>query len=93
MQEEGFSAAVPIPSYFLECLTFNVPNSEFQHDELSDDIRATIVYLWAKTEEAHLCEDFREVNRIKYLFRKSQPWTHEEASAFLLAAWQYVGFK
>jgi hypothetical protein len=33
-----------------------------------------------------------EVNDVKYLFHSTQPWTKEQAHAFVSAAWDYVGF-
>ena len=39
------------------------------------------------------CNESREVNELKYLFRSSQPWTREHANAFILAAWHYIGLR
>jgi hypothetical protein len=39
------------------------------------------------------CTEWGEINELKYLFRISQPWTMEQAHAFVSAAWDYLGFK
>ena len=41
-----------------------------------------------KDEEA--CKEWCELND-KYLFRSSQPWTRDQAHAFINDAWDYVG--
>ena len=34
---------------------------------------------------------FTKPSERKYLFRSGQPWTREQANAFVVAAWQYLG--
>jgi hypothetical protein len=92
MVDAGIAAARPIPSYLVECLVFNAPNPVFGHSFVYDDVREVIasVYLATRTDEP--CKEWGEVNEIKYLFRPGQSWTREQANAFLLAAWRFVGF-
>lgn len=72
---------------------WNVPDSQFGHDEYSDDVRAILVSLFTSTKEESACSEWGEVNELKYLFRTSQPWTREQANSFVVAAWNYVGFE
>lgn len=93
MADNGVAEAKPIPSYLIECLVWNVPDSKFGHDEYSDDVRAILVSLFTSTKEESACSEWGEVNELKYLFRTSQPWTREQANSFVVAAWNYVGFE
>ena len=86
------AAAVPIPSYFIECLVFNVASATFGHSTYYAELREVIRELYHATKVQATCSEWGEVNELKYLFRSSQPWTREAGNAFLLAAWQYVGF-
>jgi hypothetical protein len=93
MDDQAVAAAKPVPSFLLECLVWNVPDSTFGHSTYSDELKEIIrsIYLGTRTEEE--CSEWREVNALKYLMRGSQPWTRQQANAFALAAWQYVGYK
>jgi len=93
MAEAGIAAAKPIPSYLLECLVWNVPNDGFETGSYLADLRWNIAHLWNETKTESSCEDWGEINELKYLFGPSQPWTREQARAFLDAAWEYVGFE
>lgn len=92
MADEGIEAADPIASYFIECLMFNVPNESFGNSDFYDDVRLAVAHAWAETQDDARCTNWLEVNKRKWLFRDTQPWTREQAHSFLLAAWKYVGF-
>jgi hypothetical protein len=77
----------------VECLVFNAPNSDFGHSLVYDDVREVIASVFVATKTDEPCHEWGEVNELKYLFRRGQPWTREQANAFLLEAWGYVGFK
>jgi len=93
MDDAGVVAAKPIPSYLIECLVWNVPNTKFGHDAYSDDVREILVFLFSSTKEDSGCSEWGEVNELKYLFRSGQPWTREQANVFVVAAWNHIGFK
>lgn len=93
MAGAGIAAADPMASYLIECLMWNVPNENFGHDTYSADVRDALIYLYNATKTADGCSEWGEVNELKYLFRTTQPWTHEQVNAFIVAAWQYVGFE
>ncbi len=93
MMGAGIAAARPLPSYLVECLVFNAPNSDFGHSYVYDDLGEVIASVYNATKTDEPCHEWGEVNELKYLFRASQPWTREQANAFLLAAWRYVGFQ
>lgn len=93
MANDGKDVAKPIPSYLIECLVWNVPNEGFNHDTYTADVRYVLAHLFNNTKNYDDCKEWGEVNELKYLFRTSQPWTREQAHAFISAAWDYVGFK
>ena len=93
MAENGYSEAKVMPSYLIECLVWNVPNEGFAHYSITDDVRYAIIHLYNNTQDFEKCREWGEINELKYLFRTSQPWKREQANDFLLAAWNYIGFK
>lgn len=92
MEDAGIKAAGPIPSFLVECLVWNVPDRLFGQVTYYDDMRAVLASIYTDTAEPDRCRDWTEENGIKFLFHPSQPWTREQANAFALAAWTYVGF-
>ncbi|NUN13683.1 MAG: nucleotidyltransferase [Myxococcales bacterium] len=93
MEEKNISEAKPIPSFLIECLVWNTPKDGFGHIQYSDDVRYVLAHTFNETTTFERCKEWGEVNELKYLFRLSQPWTWEQAHAFLGVAWDYVGFK
>lgn len=92
MQEDKIPAADNTASFLIESLVWNVPLEGFQHERYTDDVRHVIAHTFNKTRKDEDCSEWGEVNELKYLFRKSQPWTREQANKFLDAAWDYIGF-
>ena len=90
--DQGVTAAVPIPSYLVECLVWNVPNEGFQSEEYAQNVRYVLAHTFNGTLSDDKCREWGEVNELKYLFRSGQPWTREQAHAFLEAAWDWIGF-
>jgi hypothetical protein len=82
-----------LPSYLVECLVFNVPDDSFGHPTYMADLRAVLATIFNKTMADDRCNDWVEVNDIKYLFRSSQPWTRRQAHEFADCAWDFVGFE
>lgn len=93
MEADNIPAAKPIPSYLVECLVWNVPNVGFGHDTYTADVRYALAHLFNNTRRDDDCKEWGEVNELKYLFRPTQPWTKDQAHAFVSAAWDYVGFR
>jgi len=81
-----------VPSYLLECLVFNIEDDCFGHDTLYADFRCVLARIYNGTMTDERCNEWVEVNDIKYLFRPSQRWTREQAHDFATRAWTYVGF-
>jgi hypothetical protein len=93
MHKQGVKAAGPIPSYLIECLAWNAPDDCYNLDSYTADVRAVLASTFNATIKSGTCSEWGEVNELKYLFSGSQPWTREQAHAFLGAAWDYIGFE
>jgi hypothetical protein len=81
-----------LPSYFIECLVYNVPDSAFGHSTLTEDARETIRSIYDLTKDAPSSHAMVEVNGLKWLFRSGQSWTPSQAKDFASKAWVRLGF-
>jgi hypothetical protein len=94
MQDDSIANAKDIASFLIESLIWNVPNPSFGHENYMDDVRSVLAHTFNNTIKQEDCNEWGEVNELKYLFRDAyQPWTRDQAHNFLSAAWDYVGFK
>lgn len=93
MQDEGITAADGIASCLIESLVWNVPDEGFGHETYREDVRYVLAYVFNNTRKDTDCSEWREVSRLKYLFRPTQPWTRDQAHTFISAAWDYIGFE
>lgn len=93
MDDESVGAAANISSFLIECLTYNVPNDRFNHATYYDDMKELLRYVYLNTKADEDCHEWREESRLKWLLRGGQPWTRAQVNAFVLAAWNHVGFK
>jgi len=92
MQEEGIADAKNVASFLIESMVWNTPASNFGHSEYREDLKQVIAHTWDATQTQEKCNEWTEVNNVKYLFRIKQPWTLPAANKFLLAAWRYMDF-
>jgi len=81
-----------LPSYLIESLVYNVPDDHFGNSSYTSDVRNTLAHVFNNTLLASDCTNWTEVNGIKYLFRPTQPWSKEDAHAYVDAAWNYLEF-
>ncbi len=91
MDDALISAAKSIPGFLVECMVWNSPTACFRGNTWDGKLQAVLVHLWSNTKNDIHCEDWKEVNDIKFLFASGQPWTRREAFDFVDAAWSYVG--
>ena len=84
-------AAADVPGFFLECLTYNIPNDRFGNYTHSDDVKAALVFLYENTNTQDACEKWVEVSELKWLFHETLKWTRQQANAFTYEAWNYDG--
>lgn len=93
MAGKGIAVAKDFPSFLIECLVWNVPNSGFNHGTLTADVRSVLAHIFNSTMAFEKCSEWGEVNEFKYLFRQGQPWALAQAHSFASAAWDFLGFE
>lgn len=92
MSDNNIQQAKGIPGFLIECLVWNVPNSDFAHSDWTGDVRACLAHLFNNTKDEEKCKEWGEVSELKYLFRGPQKWTRLQAFSFVDKAWDYIGF-
>lgn len=80
-----------IPSFAIECLVYNIPDSFFGADDYVTDFSRVTKEIWYRTYVEERCWDWEEVNGLKYLFRGSPESLRKSASDLAWEAWQAVG--
>jgi hypothetical protein len=90
---EAKAVAPKIPSFLIECLVFNAPDTCFNQgtDGYVEDVRCVVRDLWQRTKpDNDGWKNMVEVNYRKWLFRSGQPWKVETVHEFLLEAWRHL---
>jgi hypothetical protein len=82
-----------LPSFLMECLVYNCPNSDFNHGTYIADMREVLATIYNATLTAESCNEWLEVSGRKYLFRTSQSWTRQQAHELAGRAWTYMGLE
>jgi len=93
MADEHIAEAAPIPSFLLECLAYNVPNTTLRLDTYTATMRNSLFHLYDGTKTPQACVSWKEVNEQKGLFTAAQAWTPQQVNSFVVAAWNYIGFQ
>ncbi|WP_327402351.1 nucleotidyltransferase [Streptomyces sp. NBC_01288] len=82
-----------LPSYFMECLVYCVPDNFFNHQSdtpLTDDFTAIVRHIWNKTKPNGTAKSWNEPNDIKPLFGDRQKWSIDDAHQLALKTWQHL---
>ena len=83
-----------LPSFFMECLAYNCPDSTFAHPTWTECLRAMLFHIWDNLQgDEPTSGRWREVNECFFLFHSNQKWTRDDGREFAKAAWNYFGFK
>ena len=93
MEAAGHESAKPIPSYLIECLVWNVPDSYIAGESWVSIVRRVFSCIYLATDESGERPKWFEVDNIKFLFHPSQPWTRTLVHAFVLSAWSLIGIE
>lgn len=83
-----------LPSYFMECLVWNVPDRTLTSGvDLSAGFRSVLVWLWDRLKEENYARtEWEEPNGLKYLFHGGAKWTPADARGLVLATWKYLDY-
>lgn len=83
-----------LPSFFIECLAYNCPNSVFAHSTWTKRLRAMLFHIWDQLQgDEPDTERWMESNNCFFLFHSNQKWSRKDGREFAKAAWNYLGFK
>ena len=85
-----------VPSFFVECLVYNCPNTVLERPTWTEVVRGIIVHIWEGlegSEPSTNSERWLEVSECKYLFHSAQAWDRQGGRDFAQAAWTYLGYK
>lgn len=85
-----------LPSYFVECLAYNCPDSDFSHFTWTESLRAMLVHIWIELQGGEPVEEsarWVEANEYFFLFHPDQQWSRADGRDFAYAAWNHFGFK
>lgn len=84
-----------VPSFFVECLVYNCPDSVFLEPTWTKTVEGIILHIWQELEgdePAIDSERWLEVSECKYLFHSAQDWNRQDGRDFVKAAWNYLGY-
>jgi len=95
MIERGIPEADGSSSFLIECAVYNVPNIIFQSTTTwYSAVLNTLTYIIDATSSQSSCDDWTEVNGIKWLFKSTwaiqPPLSREQAHEFFKAARRYI---
>ena len=85
-----------VPSFFVECLVYNCPDSVLLLPTWTETIREVLAHIWTDLQGAEPEDDsdrWLEVNKCKYLFTSNQAWSRADGRDFAKAAWNHLGYK
>lgn len=83
-----------VPSFFIECLGYNCPDSLFMASTWKMTVEGVLAHIYNSldgADPANESDRWREVNETKFLFHVSQKWSREDARDFAYAGWNYLG--
>jgi hypothetical protein len=92
MSDEGVFRE--LPSYFIESLDYNCPNSVINASTWEGSLKGMIVHIWDNLQgDEPDTGRWVEANECFYLFHSGQKWTRHDGREFAKAAWNYFDFK
>jgi hypothetical protein len=84
-----------LPSYLVECLAYNCPDSVFRQPSWASTIREMLAHIWTELQGNEPPEEGKrwlEGNERLFLFHSSQKWSRQDGRDFAYSAWNHYGF-
>jgi len=86
IRNSGHAVIADTPSFFIESLAWNAPDTDFQNESLLADCKAVLQSLLLMLQDAKMTQSMVGVNQMKLLFSNEQPWSVQDAQYFVLCA-------
>ncbi|NUQ57386.1 MAG: nucleotidyltransferase [Candidatus Paceibacter sp.] len=90
LKEKNLLRGGDMPSFFIECLVWNVPNNYFSGKTYREDALAVADKIWEDMHDAKIADEYAEVCNLHWLFKGSPYRTHERAKDFALQVWSHI---
>ncbi len=84
MEEKGIIPKDTMPSFLLECLVWNAPDTCFQTTSYREDARQVAAHIWGDMQVPDTAKNYKEVSEMKWLLREAHR-TPAQAQAFMYA--------
>jgi hypothetical protein len=81
-----------LPSYFMECLVYNVPHTVLTQGSLDEGFAGTLQNLYQRLDDGTALDEFQEPNELKWLFKGQSKWSVDDAVGLVAATWTYLGY-
>jgi hypothetical protein len=92
--DQGTINKESMSSFFLECLVWNVPNSDFSATTYYQATRNIIVRVYNDMKDQQISSRYTEVNGLKLIFSNGHPnRTPLHAQQFMQSAYSFIGYK
>lgn len=92
LDESGVLNHGDMPSFFLECLVWNViPHSHFQKSTYHDATRTVVAAIYNDMLDSQKAMKYSEVSDLLWLFRGGRE--PEQAKKFMQSAWDLIGYE
>lgn len=89
MMDQNIILPDSMPSFFLECLVWNLSPETFAHQTHKETTKAVISKIWNDMRAQEKAIKYAEVCDLYWLF-KGQKRTPAEAEEFMLKSWQFM---
>jgi len=76
-------------SFFIECLVYNVPDSEFVSGNYNQTLKNVMIKIYKDME---VNANYIEVSGLMWLFKSDYPRTRKDAMDFIQACWIFAGY-
>lgn len=90
LKDKGVLRGGDMPSFFIECLVWNVTESYFSGKTYREDALAVSAKIWRDMKSALVADKYAEVCNHRRLFKENPHHTHERAKDFASQVWSHI---
>lgn len=90
MIDSGQLATDAMPSFFVECLVWNISHHHFNKNNHKDAVNAVIVEIWNDMGNTTKANEYAEVSDLMWLFKGQTKRTHNQAKDFVAKVYALI---